>query len=244
MAFNLATPRKRQSRQALLETAERLFIERGYRAVSTRDIAEAAQVNLGAIQYHFGSKAGLFNETVRQMMQAGGCPKLAATLGLAAPHSREEAASTLCGFIRSFMEYQLRPDGPQACKLMFREVLSDSSEEPEMFESLLDLVVGEFVKPMHAALSRVVEKIATDADPTTVTCICRSVVAQCVFYVTHRPVIERIEGDDISKNPHFERTVEHLCRFSLRGMGCDDALIAEAVRGATSLKSQVTIVSN
>ena len=242
MALNLATPRKRQSRQALLATAERLFIERGYRAVSTRDIAEAAQVNLGAIQYHFGSKAGLFNETVRQMMQAGGCPQLSTTL--TAPRSREEAATTLCRFIRSFMEYQLRPDGPQACKLMFREVLGDSSEEPEMFESLLDIVVGEFVKPMHAALSAVVEQIATDADAATITCICRSVVAQCVFYVTHRPVIERIEGEDISTSPRFDKTVEQLCRFSLRGMGCDETLIGKALSSANSLVNQVTVVSN
>lgn len=244
MAFNLATPRKRQSRQALLETAERLFIERGYRAVSTRDIAEAAQVNLGAIQYHFGSKAGLFNETVRQMMEAGGCSKLGTVLAGDPLHSREAAATALCRFIRSFMEYQLRPDGPQACKLMFREVLGDSSDEPEMFESLLDLVVSEFVKPMHAALRTVVAQIAADADDGTLTCICRSVVAQCVFYVTHRPVIERIDGQDISSNPQFDRTVEQLCRFSLRGMGCDDPLIGRALSGANSLVNQVTIVSN
>lgn len=243
MAFNLASPRKGQSRQALLDTAERLFIERGYRTVSTREIAEAAQVNLGAIQYHFGSKAGLFVETVQQMMRESGCTKIGAKLALADPKTKAEAATTLCEFIRAFMEQQLRPAGPQACKLMFREVLGDSSEEPEMFESLLESVVEEFVKPMQEALSRVVRVLADDADTQTLSAICRSIIAQCAFYVTHRPIIERIECGDLSHSPAFDRTVEHLCRFSLRGIGCHDEAIAQALNAQVSLANHVRIVS-
>jgi AcrR family transcriptional regulator len=48
------------ARTALLDTAERLFAERGIEAVSLRDVSAAAgQRNHSAAQYHFGDRRGL-----------------------------------------------------------------------------------------------------------------------------------------------------------------------------------------
>ena len=46
-------------RSAILDAAERLCGERGIEAVSLRDIAEAADVNLSALNYYFGSRTNL-----------------------------------------------------------------------------------------------------------------------------------------------------------------------------------------
>jgi AcrR family transcriptional regulator len=48
----------------VLDSAERLFADRGYSATSVRDITTAASVNLAAVQYHFGSKAALLRAVV------------------------------------------------------------------------------------------------------------------------------------------------------------------------------------
>ncbi|QXQ08023.1 CerR family C-terminal domain-containing protein [Sphingosinicellaceae bacterium] len=58
-----AKPRYRrglESRERILLVALQAFGERGFQAVSTREIASAAHVNLPAIQYYFGSKEGLY----------------------------------------------------------------------------------------------------------------------------------------------------------------------------------------
>lgn len=55
----------RSARQAIFETAERLCGEQGLEAVSVRDIAAAAQVNLAAVNYYFGSRSNLLLEIVR-----------------------------------------------------------------------------------------------------------------------------------------------------------------------------------
>ncbi len=47
------------TKEKILDTAERLFAERGLEATSIRDITVAAEVNLGAINYHFGTKQKL-----------------------------------------------------------------------------------------------------------------------------------------------------------------------------------------
>jgi AcrR family transcriptional regulator len=44
---------------AILEAAEALFSERGFGAVALREIARAAQVNVGSVTYHFGDKLGI-----------------------------------------------------------------------------------------------------------------------------------------------------------------------------------------
>jgi AcrR family transcriptional regulator len=50
------------TRTASLAAAERLYAERGFSDVTLRDIVSAANVNLAAVNYHFGSKDELIAE--------------------------------------------------------------------------------------------------------------------------------------------------------------------------------------
>jgi AcrR family transcriptional regulator len=49
----------RDTRQEILETAKRLFNEKGFNVVSTRDIAEAMGISKGNLTYHFKKKADI-----------------------------------------------------------------------------------------------------------------------------------------------------------------------------------------
>src|SRR6201997_559254 len=50
------------TRHAILNAAERLYADRGFADVTLRDIVAAADVNLAAVNYHFGSKDELIAE--------------------------------------------------------------------------------------------------------------------------------------------------------------------------------------
>jgi AcrR family transcriptional regulator len=52
------------TRERILDVAERLFADSGFEATSLRQITTDADVNLAAVNYHFGSKDGL----VRQVL--------------------------------------------------------------------------------------------------------------------------------------------------------------------------------
>src|SRR3954468_1858537 len=57
------------ARRTLVETAERMYAERGINGVSLRQIGAAAgQLNTSAARYHFGSKVGLINAVFEQRM--------------------------------------------------------------------------------------------------------------------------------------------------------------------------------
>jgi len=57
------------TRTQILNAAERLFAERGFRGTSVRAITDLAGANLAAVGYHFGSKAELLAAVVRRVIE-------------------------------------------------------------------------------------------------------------------------------------------------------------------------------
>ena len=55
------------TKERICETALRLFNEKGYDAVSLRDIAAAAQTSVGNVTYHFGKKEDLLAVLLRDL---------------------------------------------------------------------------------------------------------------------------------------------------------------------------------
>jgi len=56
------------AKQRLLDVTERLCAERGFEAVSVRDITGAAEANVAAVNYHFGSRENLISLVVTHRM--------------------------------------------------------------------------------------------------------------------------------------------------------------------------------
>jgi len=52
----------------ILDVAEQLFMEHGFEATSLRQLTTAASVNLAAVNYHFGSKEGLFQQVLTRRL--------------------------------------------------------------------------------------------------------------------------------------------------------------------------------
>ena len=64
-----SAPGSSSTRETILDMAERLFAENGVDGTSIRDITGAAGVNLGSINYHFGSKQDLVAEVFRRRLE-------------------------------------------------------------------------------------------------------------------------------------------------------------------------------
>ncbi|MFZ1153816.1 MAG: TetR/AcrR family transcriptional regulator [Solirubrobacteraceae bacterium] len=52
------------TKTALLRAAKQLMLERGYAGTSVRELAAVSGTNLGAVNYHFGSREKLLNQAI------------------------------------------------------------------------------------------------------------------------------------------------------------------------------------
>ena len=66
------------TRERILDVAERQFMAHGYEGTSMRMITSMADVNLAAVNYHFGSKEGLLCEVFRRRLTWLNCERMAA----------------------------------------------------------------------------------------------------------------------------------------------------------------------
>jgi AcrR family transcriptional regulator len=56
------------TRDRILDAARHLFAEHGYDGTSIRDITVAAEANVAAVGYHFGSKEGLYGDVLQALV--------------------------------------------------------------------------------------------------------------------------------------------------------------------------------
>jgi AcrR family transcriptional regulator len=127
------------ARARLLRAGLRLFAHQGYAATSTRELAQAAGVNVAAISYYFGDKAGLYRAVFFEPLGEI-ADDIAAFSG--AQLSIEDA---LRGFYAGFLEPLSQGEDGQLCvKLRMREMLEPTG--------LWDQEVNEGIRPMHEAM--------------------------------------------------------------------------------------------
>jgi AcrR family transcriptional regulator len=130
-----------------LKAGLRLFAQHGYSKTSTRELAEAANVNVAAISYYFGDKAGLYRAVFFEPM--GGAPAGAVDAACGGAEMGLEPA------LRCLYDGLLAPlkqgDTARLCmKLRFREMLEPTGLWAE------ELAQG--IQPMHNALVEVLSR--------------------------------------------------------------------------------------
>jgi AcrR family transcriptional regulator len=75
-------PKSQATRQAILRAAAGLFRQKGYAAVSLRDIADAVGMKTGSLYYHFESKESLVEEILTLGTQGAMVASVAAVAAL------------------------------------------------------------------------------------------------------------------------------------------------------------------
>ncbi len=101
-----------ETRQAILKAAQDLFMERGYRAVTTRMVADASGVRQPLLYYHFADKEALYFEVQRE--QATTCR---VALERIAARKHENILERLCHVMR-----YLRRSHQQNMGMLFHEL--------------------------------------------------------------------------------------------------------------------------
>jgi len=203
------TPTK--TRERLLDTAERLFAERGFRAVSVRVITSHAGCNVAAVNYYFGGKENLYREMFRRRLVALREQRISSIRrAMAEAGSGASLELPLRAFTTAFLEPHLDQSGGRRLMRLFSRELLD----PHLKAGTLQ---REVIEPVHSALVEAIQAVCPGLDASAARRSIHSLVAQLVHVVHMRnaPGILRGAGrEDFS----FPAVVDHIVRFSAAGI--------------------------
>jgi AcrR family transcriptional regulator len=145
-------PTADNARARLLNAGLQLFAQQGFSKTSTRELAELAQVNVAAISYYFGDKAGLYRAVFTEPMgDVDSDVALIAAPGL----SLDQA---LHGFFQGFLQPLADGESTRLCvKLHFREMLEPTGLWEDHF--------SHGIRPVHDALLQVLQRHLGVAEP-------------------------------------------------------------------------------
>src|SRR5262245_21112839 len=141
------------TKELILDTAERLFAEKGLDATSVRDITGAAGVNLGAITYHFGTKQNL----IAAMFNRRFAPFVQRTVKLI--EEAEQNAGKKPVRIEALLEALMRPmvEGAGKKNVPFMRLMGRCQSEPSpetqrLIRSHMQPVFSRFATAVYRAL--------------------------------------------------------------------------------------------
>ena len=222
----------RDTRTRLLDAAAPLFARDGFDAVSIRDIAGAADVNVAAVNYHFQGKENLYREVLARVV---GGKRDRYVDGLRAIRDRRpgDLEAMIAGFFRLHFEDTLKTEaGGDFLRLLVREMHHGTPERAQL--------VAELLVPMWEEVGRALLADLPDVDHGVAPWLVGSLHGQLIHFTMRwlkadscrdllgRPGAAAMStvfpplADDVDS--YIERAVSHITRFTVAGI---EAVLAE-----------------
>ena len=207
------------SRARLLNCGLRLFAQQGYAKTSTRELAEAAGVNVASISYYFGDKAGLYRAVFFEPL---GSPED----DIARYNGPElSLAQALGGLYAGFLEPLRQGDTARLCmKLHFREMLEPTG--------LWQEEIAHGIKPMHDALLAVLcRHFGLEQADDELQRLAVSIAGLGVHLHVGHDVIEQLAPQLHDGADALDRWAERLVMYALAMVGAEEQRRAAAAGG-------------
>ena len=144
----MTPPEKRQiPRDRILNEAEILFAEKGFHAVTVREITRSAHCNLAAVNYHFGNKENLYLEVFRERWIPRAKRVRAAFQEALSNGNGKNIADIVHALALAFIQGPLTDaERLRHAQLMIREMA--------MPTAALDLLVKEVIEPFYTEVAK------------------------------------------------------------------------------------------
>jgi len=202
--------RGEEARRKLVRAGLEVFGRFGFEGATTRQIAERAEMNLSAITYHFGNKAGLYHAVVAAIADEMSLPltpvverihEVLARGGLTSAEAQEWLLNILDALAQRVLDLS-----PQEASLIVPIWIREQIDPTPAFEVLYDRVLARMLQPCSALMGYVLSKPATDPE-------CRvrvfALVGQVVvFRLVRLAVLRTLDWSDYdAENAAFVRKI-------------------------------------
>jgi AcrR family transcriptional regulator len=196
------------TRATLIRVALVLFGSKGFDGTSTREIAAAANANIGSIAYHFGGKEGLriaaadyvadlIRVTTEQAMNASAQPAASASRGPEA--ARAQLATTLERMVTFIVA---SPEAGEVVQFVLRELSYPTAA--------LDRIYDGVFEPVHRRLCEIWEQATGEpAESEAVKIRMFMMIGQVVYFrIAREAVFRRMAWTDIG--PEQAKTIASI----------------------------------
>jgi AcrR family transcriptional regulator len=192
-----APPHPPGTRERILDTAERLFAERGFAGTSVREITDAAAVNLGAVNYHFQSKENLYAEVFARRVAQLREP-VAAVARESGPIARERPDEAFRAFGHVFLApHKKRVDTLRLLGLFARETIERC------------LPAGFLARELRAPITEALAVIVRQVRPDMADAVARACAESFFVQLMH---IVKGAGSAVGS---VDEQLEHAVRFTV-----------------------------
>jgi len=219
-------PREKDAstRERLLDEAEALFAAKGFSAVSVREIIAAANCNLAAINYYFGTKENLYLEVFRSRWIPRARLQQEYFWGLLADQKPLSLKAVVKSLAQTFLEGPLRDEETRR----HHQLISREMDRPS---EAADLVHEQAMKPFFAKIAEVMRPLLPEKlNAEEVMLNVMSIFALVLHFQIAREGISRMTGRPYDAALKA-RLVEHIVRFSLTGLGQGSPPEGETAQG-------------
>jgi len=203
------------TRERILEEAERLFAQKGYDAVTVREITNAAGTHLAAVNYHFGNKENLYLEVFRARWLERSRKIRQPLLDL-----EKQEHFTPEDLVRTLARALLGDSLTAEERLRHAQLISrEMGQQSKAFALLTQEAILPFIEMSTRLWQRCLSR---PMEPERLKLLALSIFSQVLYFNFARPVVTLATGREY--NPEFvEQLVEHITSFVLYGLNGDGA---------------------
>jgi AcrR family transcriptional regulator len=182
------------ARERMLLAALDLFGRHGFDATTTRMIAQASGMNLGAIPYYFGSKDDLYAQAASHLADYIEQQQHGALQALQTQSRQTQDVATLIELVMTFILAQVRllmADNVPSSWVAF--YLRAQAEHGEAFERLFARAVEPIHDSLTEVIARIIQRPADDFQTRTLS-----------FVVCHQFVCLRLADSVLMRRLHWD----------------------------------------
>jgi AcrR family transcriptional regulator len=199
------------TKDRILGAAEELFAQHGFGGTSLRQVTSRADVNIAAVNYHFGSKENLVNEVFRRRMDGMSEVRLS-RLAAAQAERPQELEPILAAFVEPALALaQDRNGGGAFIRVIARAYAEKNDGLRKFLSEQYGHVLREFGKAIAACLPGLgKEELYWRLD---------FLAGALTYAMADFGLIKRPTG--VTEAAHRARAAEALIRFAAAGLKAD-----------------------
>jgi AcrR family transcriptional regulator len=196
------------TKDRILGAAEELFAQHGFSGTSLRQVTSRADVNIAAVNYHFGSKENLVNEVFRRRMDEMSAQRIARLRAAVEQHPCKLEA-VLAAFVEPALALaQDRHGGGAFIRVIARAYAEKNDSLRRFLSDQYGHVLREFAKAIAGCVPELTkEELYWRLDFLS---------GALTYAMADFGMIKRPSG--VSESTHQQRAARELIRFAAAGL--------------------------